>query len=58
MDDEAAIFEADARLVDAVEDTLEERARRAQRLAVDDGARGLVERHEIREGATDVDADP
>ena len=58
VDDEAAIFEADARLVDAVEDTLEERARRAQRLAVDDGARGLVERHEIREGATDVDADP
>ena len=58
VDDETAVLELDARLVDAVEHTLEERVRRAQRLAVDDGARGLVERHEIREGAANVDADP
>ena len=57
MDDEATVLEPDARLIDTVQDALEQRAWRAQRLGVDDGARGLVERHEVREGAADVDAD-
>ena len=46
-----------ARLVDAAEHAVEEIARRAERLAGGDGARGLVEHDQVREGAADVDAD-
>ena len=58
MDDEPAVGEPGARLVDAAEHAVEELARGAERLGVDDGARRLVERDEVREGAADVDADP
>ena len=57
VDDEAAVRELRARLVDAAEHAVEEIARRAERLAGGDGARGLVEDDQVREGAADVDAD-
>ena len=57
VDDEPAVRQPDAGLVDAGEDALEELAGGAQSLGGDDGARGLVERDEVREGAADVDAD-
>ncbi len=57
VDDEAAVRELRARLVDAAEHAVEQIARRAERLAGGDGARGLVEHDQVREGAADVDAD-
>ena len=57
MHDEAAVRELRARLVDAAEHAVEEIARRAERLGVGDGARGLVEHDQVRERAADVDAD-
>ena len=57
VDDEPAVREPRARLVDAAEHAVEEIARRAERLGGDDRAGGLVERDQVREGAADVDAD-
>jgi hypothetical protein len=57
VDDEATIGQPHAGLVDAGEDAVEQLARSGEGLGGDDGARGLVERHEIRERAADIDTD-
>jgi len=57
VDDEATVGEPHAGLIHAAQDSGEELAGRAERLGVDDGARRLVQRGEIREGAADVNAD-
>ena len=57
VNDEPTVGQPHAGLVHAAQDALEELARRAERLGGDHGTRRFVERDEIRERATDVDAD-
>jgi hypothetical protein len=57
VDHQPTIGQPHAGLVHAAQDAGEELAGRAEGLGVDDNARGLVERDEIREGTADVDAD-
>src|SRR5262249_28473287 len=58
VDREPTVGEIDARLIDAPQDAVNQPRRSAESLGVDDGSRGLVERDEVRERPTDIDADP
>ncbi len=58
VDDEAAVGQARPRLVHAPENPLEQVVRGGEGLGVHQGAGRLVQRDQVREGATDVDADP
>src|SRR5262252_5789223 len=58
VDDEATVGKTRARLVDAAKDAPQQVGRCAERLGVDDRTGCLVQRHQVREGAADVDTDP
>ena len=57
VDRQPTVGEVDAGLICAPQDAVQQLGGCAEGLGVDHGARRLVERHEVREGPTDVDAD-